>query len=453
MKVQFVSQASVIVECSDCRIWSDPRLHCKAFNESWGLLPPSQFDLAQLADIDYLWLSHEHPDHFHIPTLKSLPADFKDRVTVLFQDNNSNKMFDALRKLGFRTFVKLPHRKIVTLTPETRVYNMQIGNMDSSLAVLNGGKVLLNLNDCEANTRDCLLIRKDIGDVDVVLNQFSIAGYSGEEDRELHLRRLATSILENVSENHRDLNAAATIPIASFVYFCTEDNRYVNDYANRVHHVHHTLTERGQRCDVLYPNDVYVVGEPHDSRPALERYATAYTDPNLKFDKPAIVPLEQIEQAFHERVKHFRESYPRTVLRFLKPPVVRIPDLNATIRFNISADTFERLPDDVAPDVTIYSQPLHFVFRWPFGLQTLGVSARFILHKNAKNWRRHRILFSMDNAELYLRPRLLFTAKNMRWFMERLPGGVNQLRYQLSRMKPAAPQPNETSKKSRSRIA
>ena len=254
MKLRLVSHASVLIETDDCRIWTDPWLFGKAFNDSWSLLGPAVWDEAWLADIDYLWISHEHPDHFHIPTLRSLPEAFKQRVTVLFQENNSDKMFEAFAKLGFSRHRALRHRVACQLTASTTVYCYQVLPMDSALAVTSGGACVLDLNDAEVNTRDCHMIRRDLGRVDVVLNQFSVAGYAGLADRSRHLTDLAERVLENVSENHRELAAGCTIPIASFIYFSAEDNRYVNAFANTPRRV------------VQPPQTVAIDEEPFDSR-------------------------------------------------------------------------------------------------------------------------------------------------------------------------------------------
>src|SRR5206468_1243977 len=131
MKIRLVSHASVVVECDGAVVWSDPWLASKAFNESWSLLPPAAWDSEVASTITHVWISHEHPDHFHIPTLRSLPAEFKERVTVLFQENNSDKMFRAFEKLGFRRWLALPHREKVPLDPSTNAYCYQEGQMNS----------------------------------------------------------------------------------------------------------------------------------------------------------------------------------------------------------------------------------------------------------------------------------------------------------------------------------
>ncbi len=309
--------------------------------------------------------------------------------------------------------------------------------MDSALAVGADGQVALDLNDCEANRSDCRRLRRDLGEIDVVLNQFSMAGYTGEDDHARFLTGNAKRIRETVMENHIDLGAKVTIPIASYIYFCKSDNCYINAYANTPMQIYDEMTAAGQNVVVLYPGDSWMVGQPYDSGPALEKYRRDYSHLSEQpIDPVDTVPLEEIRKAFHDRVTHLRSKYPKWVLKQMRPVVCRVPDLNITVRWNINADEFEVIdePAELASDVTINSQPLHFMFRWPWGLQTLGVSARYLLHRNGKNWRRYRIIFSLDNAEIYLKP--LLSRRNIMWFAERLPGSLNQLHYKIRRMRP-----------------
>jgi hypothetical protein len=203
-----VSHACVVIETTDAKILCDPWLFGKAFNDSWALFPDPAWDPSLLESIDYLWISHEHPDHFHVATLKSLPASFK-QVTVLFQKNNSRKMFTAFERLGFPRHRPLTHRETVALSRGTEVYCYQEGAADSCLAVRSGGQTIVNVNDAEVRKADCELIVRDVGRCDVVLNQFSIAGYGGHLDHHGRLRALADGILGNMVANHRDLGASS----------------------------------------------------------------------------------------------------------------------------------------------------------------------------------------------------------------------------------------------------
>jgi UDP-MurNAc hydroxylase len=102
-----------------------------------------------------------------------------------------------------------------------------------------------------------------------------------------------------------------------------------------------------------------------------------------------------------------------TLLWLLRPVIVHIPELNETIVpelnetivFSLARGRIEKASESEQPDVVINSQPLWFGFKLPFGIQTLGVSARLRLVWNCRNWKVHRILLSLNNAGIYLRPK------------------------------------------------
>jgi hypothetical protein len=436
MKIQLVSHSSVIVDCSDLRIWADPWLVSRVFNDSWCLFPEPSFDSALLDSIDFLWISHEHPDHFNIPTLRSLPDDFKKRVTVLFQQNNSEKMLSAFNRLGFPNHRTLPHRRIVALTAATEVYCYQCGQMDSCLGVRNGGNLALNVNDSPINDWDCKRMRTDIGAPQVLLSQFSIAGYGGFEPPEEHLPRMAREHLEIMLRSHQQLKAGCTLPFASFIVFACEDNAYVNRYANRPRDVFDFFRAGGAEVAVLYPGDVLEVGQPHDSAAALERFDAAYAElERFPFQPTQPTELGKIVEAAARLGHDLREKYPGWLLRRLAPVTAYLPDLDRAIRFSLAEGRVEEIPDRDETDLVVNSQPLFFALSNPFGIQTLGVSARFRLRRSEANWRNHRILMAMYNAEIYLRPRYFFTRANLRYLYQRRQGLTRQIQSRLAYMR------------------
>ena len=183
MKIRFVGHACIVVESVGTSILMDPWFSGKIFNNSWTLRPEPEFDSTLLDKIGYLWISHEHPDHCHFPTLSSFPASFKQRVTVLLQERDYAKLVTALRGIGYNNFRLLPHRTIVPLSGENsvhegvKVYCYHAGLMDSALAVIGDGQVALNANDARISEAECRLILKDLRHVDVLLNQFSVGGF------------------------------------------------------------------------------------------------------------------------------------------------------------------------------------------------------------------------------------------------------------------------------------
>jgi UDP-MurNAc hydroxylase len=427
MKIHFVGHACVVIECSRTAILMDPWFSGKIFNNSWTLNPAPVFNPAMLDRIDYLWISHEHPDHCHFPTLGSFPNSFKQRATILFQARDSEKMVAAFKGLGYQHFRLLPHREVVPLdSAGARVYCYHAGLMDSALAVLDDGEVILNANDARISTGECKLIRKDLDHVDVLLNQFSLAAYAGFQPAERYLPARAEQILRNMSEVHRALNAQVTIPFASFIYFSAADNKYVNRYANTANDAYDYLNRQGRHAAVLYPGHTYQVGARHDSSEALERYNAVPGWDELPYDPIETKPLDAIFDAYAAMAEQIRERYSRAVLLPLRPVTIRIPDLDRTIEFSIAKGLIAEVSNSQQPDLSINSQPLWFGFKFPFGIQTLGVSARFRLHRNFRNWKMHRVLFSLNNGGVYLKPKYVFTPDFMNYVRSRLAGGMTQ---------------------------
>src|SRR5437588_937147 len=99
MKVRFVGHASISIACQNQTILCDPWLVGKVFNDGWALVSPAS--PPSFADVDYIWISHEHPDHFNFPSLKGIPQADRSRIKVLYQRHSSPRIAEALLKLGF----------------------------------------------------------------------------------------------------------------------------------------------------------------------------------------------------------------------------------------------------------------------------------------------------------------------------------------------------------------
>jgi UDP-MurNAc hydroxylase len=432
MKIRFVGHACVVIESGDTSILMDPWFSGKIFNNSWTLRPQPEFDSTLLEKIGYLWISHEHPDHCHFPTLEAFPASFKERVTVLLQERDYEKLIAAFKKLGYRNFRLLPHRSIVPLSEGSstganlKVYCYHAGVMDSALAVIGDGEVALNANDARISAAECRLILKDLGHVDVLLNQFSVAAYAGFEPPQKYLPERARRILENVSTVHQALGVKVTIPFASFIYFSSEDNKYVNPLANTVRKAYEHLSGKNQTCVVLYPGDTYQVGSEHDSSQSLRRYDELPGWDQLPYDPIEMKSLPEIFDAYRAMADQIRERYSRPLLALLRPVTVQVPDLGKTITFSLATGKIEETPASQSSGLVVNSQPLWFGFKFPFGIQTLGVSARFKLLGGFRNWKMHRILFSLNNGGVYLKSKYIFDPAFIRYVKSRLAGGVAQ---------------------------
>ena len=434
MKVKFISTASVIISTEDCCIWTDPWIFGKAFNNSWALFPEIPFDENDYARITHVWVSHEHPDHFHIPTLKSLSKEFKNRVTLLFQQNHSDKMPNAFKMLGFNNIKLIENRKITSISDKTNVQVVQVGSMDSSLAVIDSDHTILNINDCEISKKDCKNFLRDLGTIDLALNQFSVAGYNGYYDYDTFGPISASIIMDNLVWNHKIIKARYTMPFASNIRFCCEDNKHINTFANTPFDVKKRFDAEGLKCLILYPGEEFDLAQnDKDPSESLGKYEKLYaTISDLKCDPAESVELEHIRQAFIDFCADIRDRYPRFLYKKLSKICIKVPDLQGEIIMSVKDNIFEFYNDGIErkEDLIISSQPLHFAFNNTWGIQTLGISGRFLVLNSVSPWKWYRIISSMNNSEVYLSSKYFFSAKTIKFIRQTFRQGMSQFIHQ-----------------------
>ena len=102
----FINHASYLVESEKSLLIVDPWVEGGAFDNGWSLLDKSinnQTLVKYLAEIDkpkYIWLSHEHSDHFSVPFINAL-KDSQPEVKFIFQKTLDGRVAQFIRKMGF----------------------------------------------------------------------------------------------------------------------------------------------------------------------------------------------------------------------------------------------------------------------------------------------------------------------------------------------------------------
>jgi L-ascorbate metabolism protein UlaG (beta-lactamase superfamily) len=77
MKATFLGHQSWLISSSNTNLLIDPVLYNSFGSDddnSIEIYPPREINISRMPKIDAIILSHEHSDHFHIPTL----IKFKD---------------------------------------------------------------------------------------------------------------------------------------------------------------------------------------------------------------------------------------------------------------------------------------------------------------------------------------------------------------------------------------
>src|SRR5262245_44173827 len=103
--LRWVNHASFVLEAGGVQLLSDPWLFGSAFADSWDLLSPTRFGGEDFASITHIWISHEHPDHFSPPSLRSIPEEHRRRIVVMAQPTRDGRVISYCRTLGFADVV------------------------------------------------------------------------------------------------------------------------------------------------------------------------------------------------------------------------------------------------------------------------------------------------------------------------------------------------------------
>lgn len=234
MKIHTLGHACMVLEddAGQPVLASDPWLEGSCYWRSWWLLnPPREDQVAAVARAPYLYITHEHPDHLHPPSLRKLGAAGR---TVLLPDFLHMKMDAYLRDMGFTVQV-MPTGQWVRLRDDVSVMALPQWNNDSVLVVDTPTALVVNLNDAKPLGRlfdDIAALKARLGKPLVLLRSHSPAGpffnYFRDGVRTPNLTK--GSYVSKVNQVCDQFDADLFIPFASQVVLRRSDSVWANDY-------------------------------------------------------------------------------------------------------------------------------------------------------------------------------------------------------------------------------
>ena len=106
MKLTYIKSACVEIQSKDTKILVDPWLVDGEYYGSWSHYPPYNFDPKKFEDIDYIYITHIHPDHCSTKTLQHL----NKKIPVLIHDFPAKYLKRTIERSGF-CVIELEHDK------------------------------------------------------------------------------------------------------------------------------------------------------------------------------------------------------------------------------------------------------------------------------------------------------------------------------------------------------
>ena len=183
MQICYLGHAGFLVETESAVFIADPWLSPSgAFDAAWFQFPRNhhlaalvQEKLADSSKMRYLYISHEHKDHFDKAFLDSIQC--RD-LTVILPKFDRPALADAMANYACRDIVLADDQEEVKIAGGTLKLYLDDSelNRDSAMLLKADGRAFLNLNDCRIN--DALpVIRREEGGIDVLATQFSGANW------------------------------------------------------------------------------------------------------------------------------------------------------------------------------------------------------------------------------------------------------------------------------------
>lgn len=198
---------------------TDPWLYGSCYFRSWHLDNyPSTTDISFLSKCRYVYYTHEHPDHFHTPSLRKF---FSDNTQVLVPSIPSRDWYTYIESLGF-SLSHLPSTRWISLQSDLNILSIPLWTNDSILLVKSGSSLVVNLNDSKPPLSLLTKISKFAlaNDLEIILlSSYSPASivnsFISDDDLSSIMLRDRSSYVNYISRISKILGARFFVPFAS----------------------------------------------------------------------------------------------------------------------------------------------------------------------------------------------------------------------------------------------
>jgi UDP-MurNAc hydroxylase len=387
MNIQFYNHACFSVESDDALLLNDPYLFGTAFNDGWDLIVNDiVFDRFSEKNL-FIYYSHEHPDHFSVPFLKSIKRESRKEITIIFQKTRDGRVKSFLENEGF-SVLEAYDKERIEFSEDFFITIGCVPFYDSWALIEVDGKKILNANDCILESPDRVQDIKNITDtVDILFTQFSYANWvEGGVSDSSSRASLANKKLERIRTQSNVLKPLFIVPFASMVRFCHTENSYMNDEINTPKHaVKFIESNTNSKAFLMVPYENWNGESSKNNQPAIQFWEKAYENALNRslIESKKSYNVTEIRLASNEMRLRVNERnnkiiiYLLDIFGLLPSQVIKIIDLDCYVNFGWrkGLDVFSGESKQQCIEIT--SESLYFLFKFDFGIDTLNVNARF----------------------------------------------------------------------------
>jgi len=274
---------------------TDPWLAGPAFMGSWTQYPPSDMHPSTL-DPKAIFISHEHSDHFHEPTLRH----FKRQTPIYVPAFPNGRLEAQLGELGFTQVTVMRFGETYTLSNNFKVTCFEPASLWNDAIVLLEieGFRILNLNDAGLNQR----IAQAVYPVDVVASAFA-GGASGfpmtwthltDQAKDEIMTKNCQGLLAMLHQAMEMYGAATLIPFAGhFTFYSPLQHHFISQVkTNLLPDVVEAFKGSNVRVIDLLPGEAWDVSKDTLQRLGPNRQEFFDLKHRLRYAENVYVPKE-----------------------------------------------------------------------------------------------------------------------------------------------------------------
>jgi len=245
MKVKFISNACCVVETNEgTQILTDPWIENGVFEGSWCHFHKLKTSINDLQNIDAIYVSHIHPDHYD-DRFFNFPKD----IPIIVLDHGLNFLHRKLLDSGYKNLIKIKNKETIKFKDlELTLFapfvkhnffedNSKIGNLiDSAIIFQSDNQTIFNANDNQPSNDTCRELKSFFGNFDLAMMNYNNAGpypacFNNLTEEEKHIEH-NNNLLRNIDFLHSNLKILTPkyfLPFAG-AYVLGGKNHYKNKY-------------------------------------------------------------------------------------------------------------------------------------------------------------------------------------------------------------------------------
>jgi UDP-MurNAc hydroxylase len=233
MYLQTIGHASILIrDMYHCPILlTDPWLVGSTYWRSWWIQNyPNKILRDELQKVPTVYITHEHPDHFHMPSIRTLGKT----PQYFFPDLPETGFISYLGSRGFHASVIKP-REWKFIHPKVAILSLPVLNNDSILLIETPTSFIANFSDVKASVRLMKTVSKAAkksGKKFIFLSSYSAASIVNSFRRSGETVSMFSKkdFVKYIKKSCDIMNPDFFIPFASQAIFIRSDSKWANAY-------------------------------------------------------------------------------------------------------------------------------------------------------------------------------------------------------------------------------